>query len=137
MSDKLLETVLRLGLAVGLLVLPAPVWTQSIPYAEIQAGGGFDGLTQPPWLMVPQYGNNSVDVISPASPTFPISFFLKPDSAVDSVSPKSTTTSPQTITVHGETLGDDHQVAFGVGTLVAQGMELHLCRSSRSSRSRR
>lgn len=76
--------------------------------------------------MVPQYGNNSVNVISPASPTFPLSFFLKPDSTVDSVSPRSTTSSPQTITVHGETLGDSLQVAFGVGTVVGRGAELHL-----------
>lgn len=45
---------------------------------------------------------------------------------MDSVSPKSTSTSPQTITVHGETLGDTRQVAIGVGTLVGQGAELHL-----------
>ncbi len=97
-----------------------------ITYTELFPASGFDGLTQPHWLMVPPYGNNSASATTPASATLPVSFAVKPDSAVDSVSPATTGASPQTITVHGETLGDSHRVALGVGTKIGTGGGLNV-----------
>ena len=127
MSYKLsLRLAWYFGLAIGLFALLTQASAQSNSHPHVDSDKGFDDLTQPNWLMVPQYGNNFVQVISPASPTFPLSFFIKPESNVEWVAPTPTRISPQTITVHGETKGDAHQVAFGVGPMVGQGAELHL-----------
>ena len=103
----------------ALLLLP-------VNYAEVSPASGFDGLTQPPWLMVPQSGVNSALAYTPASANLPVSFAVKPGSAVDSVLPATTKVSPQTITVHSETPGDDHLVGLGVGNLTAKGSELQV-----------
>ena len=125
-----------LGLAIGLLAFP--LWTPAqtsdkhalllvpITYTEAAPASGFDELTKPHWLMVPQYGNNFANAITPASATLGISFTIRPDSAVDSVSPAITNTSPRMITVHGETLGDTHQVGIGIGAKAGVGGELNV-----------
>ncbi len=137
MSNVLLaKTAFCLGLAIGLLAFPsrAPAQTGDkhalllvpITYTEVSPAAGFDELTKPHWLMVPQYGNNFAKAITPASATMGISFTVRPDSTVNSVSPATTSISPQMITVHGETLGDTHQIGIGIGAKAGVGGELNV-----------
>ena len=76
--------------------------------------------------MVPQFGNNFAKAYTPALPSSQVGFTIQPASTTDTVSPATTNVAPQTITVHGETLGDSHQVAASLGAVAATGEELQI-----------
>jgi len=94
-----------------------------VQFNQVYPSSGFDWVSQPPWLMVPQNSSNQAIAVTPASSTFNITFSIQPSSSNSgtTVSPTSTSSSNQTITVSGNTIGESSQVQVGVGATTTSG----------------
>ena len=103
----------------ALLLLP-------VDYQQVSPNSGFDGANLPPWLMVPQNGNNFAKVYTPASSTLPLDFRMVPATSKDTCSPTTTTTSPKTITVNGVKAGEGSSVQVSCGTAPPNGYPLRV-----------
>jgi len=86
-----------------------------VEFKQVSPDSGFDWVQRPHWLMVPQSGTNQAIALTPASSSFQISFNVNPSGSDPTVSPTSTTSTSQTITVSGNTLGTTSTVVIGVG----------------------
>ena len=88
-----------------------PLYVVSVDYAESYQSSGFDGMSQPHWLMVPLNENNSaVATIDPASSVSKVRFLMQPDAVLATVTPGTPSNENQTITVTGVTVGDTSRV---------------------------
>jgi hypothetical protein len=93
----------------------AKVMLGPVEFKELAPNSGFDGLSVPHWLMVPQGGTNSARVFTTATPSMNFTFAIKPAFAHEQVTPASTAASPQTLTVSGVDVGSTTRVDAGVG----------------------
>ena len=75
---------------------------------------GFDGMSTPPWLMVPVGGTNSCLAYTGATSTSSVAFAVIGGN--ETVSPTTTTNNPETITVTGANIGSSSHVNYGVGS---------------------
>jgi hypothetical protein len=74
--------------------------------------------------MAPKNGSNSCKVITPATQSTAIAFAVKPSGSTETVSPATTNSSQQTITVNGVTAGTGSHVNVGIGTTISSGTGL-------------
>ena len=93
-------------------VVDQPPPSPSIAFEELSPSSGFS----PPWLMVPQGGANWVSLNSTASTDDNARLWVYPSPSLETVSPGSTSDSPQTITVTGTHLGDSSTVIAQMGS---------------------
>ncbi len=90
-------------------------------FKEPYPASGFDGESDPNWLMIPQDGENYVDAHTPANENTEIKFKVLPEPGGAAVYPDSTNESPKTITVTNPHLGEDTAVEIGLGTAFGTG----------------
>jgi hypothetical protein len=86
-----------------------------VEFVELYPASGFDGESQPHWLMVPQHGTNWAQAFTASTSALEIKFRLQPAPAGTAVSPESTHQSPEIVGVSSGTLGDGQNFGIGVG----------------------
>ena len=128
-SNRIISGLGSIGSQQKALILIPANYRPLADEADISGLSGFDEYTIPHWLMVPEYGSNYAKAHTPANSSFTMTFAAQstdPGAGI-TVSPSSTGTSPETITVGaGLTSGSASQIAAGVPGSIGIGGELHL-----------
>jgi hypothetical protein len=92
---------------------PIPVLLLPVGYKEVYPSSGFDGESEPNWLMVPENGSNDCKAITPASNDPTVWFQIGPPVSNVGVSPRSTHQANTQIAVNAEMRGDQSWVVPG------------------------
>lgn len=112
-----------------------PVHVTGVEFTESYPSSGFDGLSQPHWLMVPLGENNTaVAAINPAPAVSKIGFSMQPGASKASVTPATAASANQTITLTGLAVGDTTHAEARLNGGPASLADLHVSVLSRRTR---